>query len=78
MYYNEVNGIKMTQVNSSCINSVGFNEQEDELIVEFKQGTVYKYNCSKSLFEKLMSSKSKGQFMNNYFIGTNCTRIIPD
>jgi hypothetical protein len=68
--------IKMTKVESSCIESVGFDEENNELYVEFTTGRTYKYlNCSKTLYENFMNSSSKGRFLNDYFVGTNCQRL---
>jgi hypothetical protein len=68
--------IKMTKVESSCIESVGFVEESNELYVKFNSGRTYMYpNCSKTLYENFMNSSSKGRFLNDYFVGTNCQRI---
>lgn len=59
----------MTPVNSSCVNSIGYDEATQELRVEFREGEVYSYpNTSKMLYEELMKSPSKGQFLNKYFV----------
>lgn len=59
----------MTPVNSSCVNSIGYDEATQDLRVEFKNGEVYSYpNTSKVLYEKLMASPSKGKFLNEYFV----------
>ena len=68
--------IKMVNVESSCIESVGFVEEQNELYVKFNNGRTYKYfDCSKKLYETFMNSSSKGRFLNDYFVGTNCQRI---
>ena len=68
--------MKMINVESSCIKSVGFDEEKNELVVEFQNGRQYKYfNCSKGLYENFMNSDSKGRFLNDYFVGTNCVRL---
>ena len=62
--------IKMVKVESSCIKSIGYDEEKSELFVEFKSGQIYKYpNCSKTLYENFMNSSSKGRFLNDYLVG---------
>ena len=68
--------MEMLKVESSCIKSIGFEEEKNELFVEFNTGKIYKYpNCSKTLYENFMNSDSKGRFLNDYFVGCNCTKI---
>ena len=68
--------IKMINVESSCVESVGFDEEKNELYVKFNNGRTYMYpNCSKNLYEGLMNSNSKGRYLNDYFIGTSCVKI---
>lgn len=51
-------------VASSTIIAVGYDEPSQTLEVEFKTGSVYQYyNVTQSLFEQLMQSASKGQFL---------------
>lgn len=62
--------IKMVNVESSCIKSIGYDEEKSELFVEFISGKIYKYpNCSKTLYENFMNSSSKGRFLNDYLVG---------
>jgi hypothetical protein len=68
--------IKMVKVESSCIKSIGYDEEKSELFVEFTSGKTYKYpNCSKTLHEKFMNSTSKGRFLNDYFVGSNYVKV---
>jgi hypothetical protein len=68
--------MEMLKVESSCVTSIGYDEEKSELYVEFVSGSTYKYsNCSKTLYEKLMNSPSKGRFINDYFIGTSCQKV---
>lgn len=68
--------IKMVNVKSSCIESIGHNEEMNELYVKFKSGKTYMYpNCSKTLYEDFKNSDSKGQFLNNYFVGSNYVKM---
>ena len=68
--------VKMVNVESSCIESIGHNEETSELYVKFKSGKTYMYpNCSKTLYENFMNSNSKVNFLNNYFIGSKYVKI---
>ena len=62
--------IKMVKVESSCIESLGYDEEKSELFVEFTSGNIYKNpNCSKTLYENFMNSSSKGRFLNDNLLG---------
>ena len=53
-------------VDSSTLQSVGYNEEYQTLEVEFRNGAVYQYyNCPKLMYDELMSAPSKGQFFNS-------------
>lgn len=60
--------MKMIKVNSSNIESIGY--EGNDLIVQFKTGNIYKYfNVEKTLYESLLNSDSKGQFLNSFIKG---------
>jgi hypothetical protein len=68
--------MKMLKVESSCVKSIGYEEEKNELFVEFNSGKIYKYpNCSKTLYENFMNSTSKGRFLNDYFVGSNYEKV---
>lgn len=51
-------------VSSSNIISVGYDEQNETLEVEFSDGSVYQYyNVNKNLYDQFISAPSKGQFL---------------
>jgi len=55
------------QVASSNIASIGYDEASQTLEVEFIGGGVYQYyNVGAALFDQLMQSSSKGQFLHAY------------
>ena len=59
--------IQFTEVQSSNIISVGHDGTD--LYVNYKSGT-YKYeNVDKSIYESLLTSDSKGKFMNEHIKG---------
>lgn len=59
--------IKFTKVDSSNIISVGYDD--NSLYVNYKSGT-YKYeNVDRSVYESLLTSESKGRFMNENIKG---------
>ncbi|MBK1880204.1 KTSC domain-containing protein [Pelagicoccus mobilis] len=54
-------------VASSNLASVGYDENSQTLEVEFLSGAVYQYyNVPVSIFDQLLASPSKGQFLNIY------------
>lgn len=55
----------MTAVESSNIANIGYHVGSNTLRVEFNSGAVYDYHgVSPQQYEALMSSESKGQYLN--------------
>ena len=66
--------MKRTYVESSNLESVGYDPCERVLEVKFKNGVVYQYfDVPRMTFRALMAAKSKGSHLHRY-IKTN-TRI---
>ena len=64
-----MNNIKFQSVQSSNIQSVGYDETTSTLFVKYTSGT-YKYeNVDKKVYEGLLTSDSKGRFMNENIKG---------
>ena len=58
-------GMYRSQVSSSVITSVGYDEQRRVLEVQFVSGAVYRYHrVSRDVFEGLLDASSKGTFFN--------------
>ncbi len=54
-------------VASSNVTSIGYDEAQQTLEVEFQNGAVYQYyNVPESLHQQLMGASSKGAFLNTY------------
>ena len=61
--------IIFTSVESSNIESVGYDETTSSMYVKYPSGT-YKYDgVEKSVYESLLTSTSKGRFMNENIKG---------
>lgn len=57
--------MERTYVDSSNLESVGYDSNNCILEVEFKRGTVYQYfNVPEYVFEELMSAGSIGSYFN--------------
>ena len=56
--------ITFTPVQSSNIISVGYDETTSSLYVNYPSGTYKYYGIKKSVYESLLTSISKGRFMN--------------
>ncbi len=55
------------QVNSSNIQSIGYDAQSGVLEVEFTSGDVYQYfNVQEYLYQQFLHSSSHGQFLNDH------------
>lgn len=53
----------MKPVESSNLQSIGYNEKEKVLFVEFKTGSKYAYtNVNKEVYQELMSAESHGKY----------------
>lgn len=60
---NETYHIERVKVESSQIESVGYDPEKSVLDVEFRGGSVYRYDhVPFELFDALMKSESKGKF----------------
>jgi uncharacterized protein len=54
-------------INSSNIQSIGYDINSAVLEVEFKSGDVYQYfNVPDSLYQRFLHASSYGQFLNDY------------
>jgi len=59
--------MERTKVSSSNLKSVGYDEVEKELEVEFTSGAVYKYlDVPKNKYTNLMNAESKGKFFTRF------------
>lgn len=57
--------IKLTPVESSNLDAVGYDGVNHRLRVQFHNGTLYDYaNVPASIFNQLLVARSKGQFFN--------------
>ena len=55
----------LVKVDSSNVNAVGYDEETEELYVEFHSGSTYKYlNVPYYVFEELCDADSVGQYLN--------------
>ncbi len=58
---------EMIYVESSNLQAVGFDENQNILIVEFKHGGTYHYyDIDKTIFDELLVADSKGTYLNEY------------
>lgn len=55
--------MEMLNVQSTNLKSVGYDDNQKFLYIEFKHGGKYKYlNVKKSIYDKLLVADSKGKF----------------
>lgn len=55
--------IQRTPVVSSSLASIGYDEREQVLEIEFRNGGIYRYSgITKEFFTQFMSANSKGRF----------------
>jgi len=58
----------MTPVSSSNIDSIGYNEQNQEVYVRFLNGSLYVYKgVPQHEYQNLMDASSHGSFLNRNF-----------
>jgi len=61
---------EMVYVDSSNIEAIGYDENTQELHVQFRQGSSYVYrDVPRHLFDELMNAPSKGSFLNREIKG---------
>lgn len=69
--------MEMISVKSSNVRSIGYDEAEKLLRVNFVSGKIYKYeNVSKEVHAELMSSSSVGKYLNSKIVGKYMCRSI--
>lgn len=62
--------MKMTNVNSSNVAAVGYDEDSQTLQVEFNNGGTYQYfDVPEAIFEGLRDADSVGQYLNQQVKG---------
>jgi hypothetical protein len=58
--------IKLTKVESSNIEAVGYIEDREILVVQFKSGATYQYlGVPYYMYEELLSAESAGKYLNS-------------
>ena len=63
--------MEMTNVNSSNVAAIGFDEDAQILQVEFNSGATYQYfDVQKAIYDGLLDAASVGQFLNQQVKGT--------
>lgn len=55
--------MKMTNVSSSTIVAIGYNEKDQKLQINFKSGNYCYSDVPKTVYDALMNSESKGKFL---------------
>ena len=59
--------VKLTKIESSAINAIGYNPDSQKLYILFHESGVYRYNnVPPTLFEQLQQAQSFGKFYNQY------------
>jgi hypothetical protein len=57
-------------VDSSNINSIGYDEESSTLEIEFHSGAIYQYfDVSFPVYDGLMEADSKGQYLSQHIKG---------
>jgi hypothetical protein len=70
--------MEMTPVNSSNIGSIGYDPETATLRIQFVKGGIYDYQgVPQDVYEGLLSSGSKGNFVNEFIkkAGYPCIRL---
>jgi KTSC domain len=71
--------IEMEPVNSAMARSIGYNEEEQVLQVEFSSGAVYQYSdVEPEVWESLQDADSTGRFFNSEIKGYYSSRRVGD
>ena len=63
--------MEMTNVDSSNVAAVGFDEESQTLQIEFKNGAAYQYfDVPEAIYKGLLGAPSVGQFLNQQVKGS--------
>jgi KTSC domain len=54
--------MRRRQVNSTSLESIGFDSATNQLEIEFKEGGVYRYAVPRRIYRELLSAESLGAF----------------
>ena len=64
-YYQTVK-VRMSTVDSSAIDQIGYNDENKLLKIQFKNGDVYQYyDVPRGVYEEFKDSQSKGHYFQN-------------
>lgn len=59
--------LEMTEVQSSTVSAVGYDEVSGEMRIQFSNGTVYAYeNVPVKIYTDMLEAKSKGWYVSEY------------
>lgn len=62
--------MKRTHVESSNIESIGYDSKSQTLEIEFLNGSIYQYfDVPETIFEELMGADSQGRYLNSNIKG---------
>lgn len=62
--------MQLISVESSMIRAVGYDASSQELEILFNSGKTYRYtNVPEKIYQQLLASESKGQYMHSCIIG---------
>ena len=67
----------MLKIKSSIISQVEYNQNNQTLMVELKNGGMYQYqNVPKNLFKNFLRAKSKGRYFSSRIVGKDFRKIV--
>ena len=73
-----MSNVIMTEVISSNLLAIGFDDEVESLYVQFKSGKIYEYeNVPASVYDELSEAESVGKYFNQFIKNNYTTRIVP-
>jgi hypothetical protein len=68
--------VDMVAVQSSTVDSIGWDADAQELVVQFKNGSQYVYpDAGEGAYHDLLSSNSPGSYINRWLKNTHYRKI---
>ena len=68
--------ITWTEVKSTNVAKVAYDENADELLIEFRSGGVYAYpSAGEAAYQDLINNPSPGQYVNRWLKGQPSRRV---
>jgi len=68
--------IQWTEVKSSNLSKVAYDSEADELLIEFRSGSIYSYpSAGEAAYQDIINNPSPGSYVNRWLKGQPSRRV---